>query len=133
MTKVDIHTDERPAPAAGVEPTRSARTYRPLVDILDRENELVLRADLPGADKDGLELRFESGTLLLRARVKPRLPDKANWLLREYGVGDFERRFAVSEILDASRITAEYADGVLTIHLPKVESAKPRRIPVLTA
>ncbi len=52
------------------------------------------------------------------------------YLLREYGVGDFYRTFRVSEQIDASRIEAEYADGVLKLHLPKVEAVKPRKITV---
>jgi HSP20 family protein len=51
-------------------------------------------------------------------------------LLQEYGVGDFYRTFKVSEQIDSTRISAEYHDGVLTIHLPKVEAAKPRKISV---
>ena len=51
-------------------------------------------------------------------------------LLREYGVGDYYRSFQVSEAIDAGKISAEYADGVLTLHLPKAEAVKPRKIAV---
>jgi HSP20 family molecular chaperone IbpA len=51
-------------------------------------------------------------------------------LLHEYGVGDFYRTFRVSQQVDASRITAEYENGVLTLHLPKAEAARPRKIEV---
>ena len=56
-----------------------------------------------------------------------------DYLVKEYGVGDFRRTFRVSESIDASKIAAEYADGVLRLHLPKAESARPRKVPVKTA
>jgi HSP20 family protein len=56
-----------------------------------------------------------------------------NFLLCEYGIGNFYRTFRVSEQVDPDRIHAEYSNGVLTLHLPKAESARPRRIPVQAA
>jgi HSP20 family protein len=114
----------------GSEPTRTGCTYRPNVDILERENELLLLVDLPGARPDGIDVRFENGTLTLHARVEPRQPENRPWLLREYGVGDFHRSFEVNEQVDGSRISAEFADGVLTLHLPRTPASQPRRIEV---
>ncbi len=59
-----------------------------------------------------------------------RQSEQTRYLLREYGVGDFYRTFRVGEQVDASRIAAEFVDGVLTLHLPKVDAAKPRKIAV---
>ena len=56
--------------------------------------------------------------------------DQADYLRCEYGIGDFYRTFAVSELIDPDRITAEHKNGVLTVHLPKAEAAKPKRITV---
>ena len=112
------------------EQTRSGTYYRPNVDILERPEELVVLADIPGASGEDIDINFEDGTLTMYAKVKPRQPDDTEYLVREYGVGDFYRTFRVSEAVDASQIAAEYTDGVLTLHLPKAEAAKPRKIEV---
>jgi len=110
--------------------TRSGFCYRPSVDIFERADELVVEADIPGATGDYIDIDFKDGTLTIHAKVKPRQAEKQEYLVREYGVGDFRRSFHVSEAIDAGKITAEYADGVLTLHLPKSEAVKPRKIAV---
>ncbi len=113
----------------GAERTRSGVFYRPNVDILEKPDELVLLADIPGTRGDLVDVHFEDGTLTLHAQVEPRR-DESEYLLQEYGIGDYWRTFEISEAIDASKISAEYADGVLTLHLPKAEAVKPRRIAV---
>lgn len=113
------------------EHTRCGACYRPSVDILEQADELVVRADVPGATGDGVDVNFEDGTLTIHAKVEPR-QEGAEFLVREYGVGDYYRTFHVSEAIDPEKIVAEYADGVLTLHLPKAEVARPRRIDVKT-
>jgi HSP20 family protein len=115
---------------AGAELTRSGRCYRPHVDILEQAEELLVLADVPGAQGDRIDVKFEDGTLTIHAPVDPRQEENHEFLLHEYGVGDYYRTFRVSEAIDASQITAAYADGVLTLRLPKAEAAKPRRISV---
>jgi HSP20 family protein len=112
------------------EHTREGRCYRPNVDIVETANELTLHADVPGVSRDGIDISFENGMLTIHGKVDEREREGVNVLLSEYGVGDFHRHFQVSESIDASKITAEYAKGVLTLHLPKVEAAKPRKITV---
>jgi HSP20 family protein len=118
---------------AVAERTRTGCCYRPDVDILERDDELLVLADVPGAQGDSIDLNFEDGTLEIRAVVSPRHGDGRTCLLREYGVGDYYRTFRISEAVDAGKISAEYADGVLTLHLPKAEAVKPRKIAVATA
>lgn len=114
------------------ERTRSGRFYRPNVDIFEKNDELLVRADVPGAAGSEIDIHFEGGELTIHAPAAPRQDAATNYLLREYGVGDFYRTFTVSETIDAAKIHAEYKDGVLTLHLPKVEAAKPRKIKVKT-
>jgi HSP20 family protein len=112
------------------ERTRTGNVYRPLVDILEDKDELILVADLPGTRSDSIDINFDDGTLTIQGQVEPRYNPDQQLLLVEYGLGDFYRTFRVSEQIDSSRIHATYADGVLTVHLPKVEAAKPRKIEV---
>lgn len=114
----------------GAERLRSGRAYRPTVDILENAEELVVVADVPGATADGVDVVFEKGTLTLHAKVDERAKPDANFLLREYGVGDYHREFTVGEAIDAEKIRADFRDGVLTLHLPKTPVAKPRKIAV---
>jgi HSP20 family protein len=126
------HTVTKPAaeqPAA-VERTRSACCYRPNVDILEQNDELLVLADVPGAKSDSIDIKFEDGMLEIQAAVAPRHCGEHSCLLREYDVGDYYRSFQVSEAIDAGKISAQYADGVLTLHLPKAEAVKPRKIAV---
>jgi HSP20 family molecular chaperone IbpA len=112
------------------ERTRSGRFYRPNVDIVEKDDELMLMADLPGTCADSIDINFENGVLTLHGRVCERQDENTNYLWREYGLGDFYRTFQVSEEIDSSRITAEYRDGVLMLHLPKSEHARARKISV---
>lgn len=116
--------------ATGAEHTRSGRCYRPHVDILEQADELLVLADVPGAKGDKIDVNFEDGNLTIHAGVEPREDEGREFLLQEYGVGDYCRTFRVSEAIDAGKIRASYADGVLTLHLPKAEATKPRKISV---
>jgi len=112
------------------EHTRGGPYYRPNVDIYELPDELVVQADVPGAKNDQIDINFEDGSLTIHALVPDRQESQGPYLRKEYGVGDFYRTFRVSEQIDAARISAEYTAGVLTLHLPKVEAAKPRKISV---
>ncbi len=114
------------------EHTRCVRHFRPNVDIFERDDELTVQADVPGVTSDNVDIEFDDGTLTIRARVEPRQEIDTEYLLREYEVGDYYRSFHVDESVDAEKISAECADGVLTLHLPKIAVAAPRTIHVKT-
>jgi len=114
---------------AGPESTRGGIYFTPRFDIYETENELLLMAEVPGVKAEDVNLHYEQGELILHAQVKPRA-NPERFLAREYEVGDFYRAFKVSESIDASKIEASCKNGVLTLHLPKVEAARPRQIKV---
>lgn len=122
--------EKRVAAANQPERIRNGRTYIPPVDIIEKHDELLLLADVPGAKAEGIDIHYERGELTLTARVDPRQPEPAEWLCREYGVGDFVRTFRIGEGIDPAKIAAEVTGGVLTLHLPKAEAAKTRKIAV---
>jgi HSP20 family protein len=109
---------------------RTGRVYRPNVDILEKHDELLVVADMPGVKWDEIDIHFEDGELTIHGPAATRQGDGTRYLLQEYGVGDFYRTFRVSERIDATKISADYRDGVLVLHLPKIEAARPRKINV---
>ena len=115
----------------GLAPTEVTRgvTVTPRVDILETEDELLLYADLPGVTQDDVDIRFENGELTLHGRRAAAPGDREAWLF-ENDTGDYFRAFRISEQVDAGRIWAELKNGVLTLHLPKSEAVKPRKIVV---
>ncbi|HKC52136.1 MAG TPA: Hsp20/alpha crystallin family protein [Myxococcota bacterium] len=110
--------------------TRPARTRQPKVDILETEAGLRLWADLPGVDERSVEVELVDGVLAIRGRVA--LEDYENLapLHTECDVGNFDARFRLSSAIDGAGIRATLRNGVLELDLPKVESAKPRRIEI---
>jgi len=112
------------------EPEPVARCYRPNVDVIESGEEMLLLADMPGVKPDDLDIRYERGELSIHARVTPRQDPNTTYLLREYGIGDWQRSFRIGEGIDSERIQAELKDGVLTLHLPKTKELLPRQIAV---
>lgn len=115
---------------AGVERREPTSTFQPNVDIFETPEEWVISADLPGAAPETLEVRFEEGTLNVKASVPARQPAATNFLVREYPVGDFERTFRLGQGVNPERISAGLEAGVLTIRLPKSESSRSRKIEI---
>src|SRR3989442_15586106 len=114
----------------GEEHTRAGRTYLPDVDICETQDSLWLWADMPGVDEGSIEVNLAKGVLSIEGRVSLQYYENLSPVYTEYNVGNYLRRFTVSSDIDADRIKARMANGVLEVELPKAESAKPRRIPV---
>jgi HSP20 family protein len=110
------------------DPTRDV-VFEPRVDIAEVADNMLLYVDLPGVKAEDVDVRFENRELLIRGKVTPAIT-KPRFLLKEYGVGDYYRAFAVTDDIDAEKIRADLNDGVLTVHLPKAEALKQRRIMV---
>lgn len=130
MTTETTLTKEPETEGTEMERTRSGRSYRPQVDILDRDGQLTLLVDLPGLSINDIDVHFEDGELTIHGRTPPRQTENTVYLAQEYGIGDFHRSFRVSDEVDAANITAQYENGVLQLHLPKSVAAAPRKIKV---
>ena len=110
----------------------SRRFYaRPDVDVFESDAELLLVADLPGVAKEGLDVRFHDGELVVEAARKPREPRAG--IALDQQVTDFRRAFALPDGIDAEKIEAELANGVLTVRLPKSAAKRARKIDVRSA
>jgi HSP20 family protein len=114
---------------AHAEATRGGVFFSPRVDIVETDAELTLFAEVPGVRPEDVELRYEKGELFLHGRVR-HCAERQTMLLQEYEEGDFYRAFTISESIDSGRISAECKNGLLTVHLPKAESVRPRQIAV---
>ena len=109
----------------------SARPWTPNVDILENEDEIVLKADVPGLNEKEIHIRMEDGTLTLKGERSFNKGEKEKGYHRiERGYGSFVRCFSLPETVDPDKVKAEYKAGVLTVALPKKEAAKPRAIEV---
>ncbi len=104
----------------------------PAVTVYETKDEYVFQAELPGWTRDEVSINFENQTLTLSGKRDLENGDGRQYLRVEGFYGQFSRSFTVPGIVDATRVTAEMKDGVLTIHLPKREEAKPRQIEVKT-
>jgi len=119
--------------ASGNETTRMGPVYRPDTDIYETENHVVVATDMPGVTPDGIDVTLERRLLTIRGHVRPTTPEGYRRVAAEYGVGDYERVFTLSEDIDQKRIKANLKDGVLTLELPKAPAAKPKKIDVKAA
>lgn len=108
----------------------SATVFHPGVDVIETSQEYLIHADVPGATPEGIDIQFHEGVLRVRAGVQPRHAAQTRFLVREYGIGDYERSFRVSGHVEAGHISAELKHGVLTLRLPKADAIKPRKIAV---
>lgn len=112
------------------EGTRPGPVFIPAVDILENERELVVLADMPGVETKNIDVDLRDNQLTIIGRVDPVESDKETHLYKEFEWGDYYRQFALSNVIDQTKISATMEDGVLRLTLPKVEKAKPQKIKV---
>lgn len=127
---------ERTTPSVRPEQTVTARKetraqerdISPPVDIYENANGLMVMADLPGVTKDGLDVRVEQGILTMVAKTAHVAVGTPVW--SEFELSHFFRQFELPGEVDEERIKADLKHGILALHLPKKEKAKPRKIQV---
>jgi len=106
-------------------------SWAPAVDIFERGEDLVLRAEVPGVAKDDLDVQVEGNVLTLRGqRIRDKEIREESYYRVERSYGSFSRSFTLPSTVDATRIAATSRDGILEVVLPKAEEAKPKRITV---
>ncbi|NNC36474.1 MAG: Hsp20/alpha crystallin family protein [Hyphomonadaceae bacterium] len=112
---------------------RPNTVYRPPTDIYDLGDKLVIELDMPGVAKDGIDISLEKHVLTIRGKTESRRRDDWRMIYAEYGEGDYERAFTLSEHIDEDKIDAALKNGLLRLELPKAETAKARKISVKAA
>lgn len=122
----------RPEPVKEDNPAHENSVYTPEADIRETSDSYIVDVYMPGVSEKTVEVTLENDALSLWGRVDRTGPSPLNLLHKEYGIGDYQRVFTVSEGIDRDRISAHTKDGVLQVVLPKLESSKPRRIPIQT-
>lgn len=105
----------------------------PPVDVIEDESGITLYADLPGVNRDNLNLHVESDTLTIEAEADLLVPEGLTSHHTEVGLARFRRAFTLSKELDTERVSAELIQGVLKLRIPKAQHAQPRRIEVQVA
>ncbi len=126
VEKTVPQTQESQVPTTQEHSREDARYVTPPVDIIEYADKLVMHADVPGASKDSVKINVENNVLTLEAN--PVMEDSNEAIYREYQLANFYRQFEFSEQIDAEKISADLKNGVLTVHLPKVEKVKPRQV-----
>jgi HSP20 family protein len=111
----------------------TSRFWAPVVDVSESKEEIVLEAELPGMKKDEIDIQLNGDTLTLRGErqfEQAQKNEQYHRIERQYGA--WQRSFQIEVPIDASRVSADYEQGVLTVRLPKSESLKPRQIEIQT-
>ncbi len=116
----------------GEEKDLVASTWNPSVDIFETENELVLKAELPGVDEDDIEIKIEDSTLTLKGDRKFEKETKEeNYHRIERSYGSFYRSFTLPRNIDQDKIKAESENGILKVTMPKKAELKPKKVKIL--
>src|SRR5262245_46516428 len=114
-------------------PQRGA-TWTPMVDVCDRETEIVIFVEMPGVDKSDVQLSWNRGVVIISGQKRQQLPSRgvARYLCVERAYGQFRREIEINIEIDKRGARAELTNGLLKIHLPKASSKpEPSNIPIL--
>ena len=120
-------------PAEEMERTRSRRSFVPRADIYETEKEIIVLADVPGANEKTVDITLEKNVLSITAYVEPTIPNGFEIAYAEYEEGDYQRSFRLSDEIDRDKIEAVVSEGVLRLKLPKAQEARSKKITVKTA
>jgi len=102
----------------------------PPVDIYETENEFVIKAEMPGVKKDGVNITLDNNELEITGKINGNMPDGKNLKYTEFNLHDYHRKFNVADTIDRNALSAALEDGILTLTLPKREEVKPKKIEI---
>ncbi len=112
-------------------PFKESREWAPRTNVMERSDEYVIAAELPGVSQNEIEVRVENDTLKISGhREMEKQTEGEQYLVRERSYGSFSRSFVIPKNVDASKISAEAKDGVLEVRLPKAAEATARKIKI---
>ena len=114
-------TEKQEVIESGAERTRERACFVPRADIYETNDGITVVADMPGVDENSVDITLEQNVLTINSYVAPVEPEGYRLAYAEYRVGDYQRRFTLSDQIDRDKIEATVRDGVLRLHLPKVE------------
>ena len=114
-----------------VEKRHDLPTVAPVVDIYENEDEILLHADMPGVTKERITVNVDNGKLEISGVRQIETKGAGSW--QEFGDLEYRRVFSVPQSIDVAKVNAELKEGVLKLHLPKAEAAKPRTIEIRTS
>jgi HSP20 family molecular chaperone IbpA len=117
----------------GVQHARAGKVYAPGVDIIEKKDEIVLLADMPGVQEKSVDVTVEKNVLTIYGKVESQVPEGCCLASSEYETGDYERSFTLTGEVERERIQATLKDGVLRLVLPKAETWKTKKIDVKAA
>jgi HSP20 family molecular chaperone IbpA len=119
MSPQELQVQEKRELEKKQESTVPARFYLPNTDIFETEQSLSLIVEMPGVDKNKVDVRVEDGVLTIEGRLDFSKYEGMQPVYTEYNIGHYRRSFSLSNKIDQGRISAEMKDGVLTLVLPK--------------
>jgi HSP20 family molecular chaperone IbpA len=112
------------------EKTVPGRFYVPYADIYETDEALTVLLEMPGVEKKDIDIRLENDVLRVEGRIDFSKYEGMDPVYTEYNIGHYTRSFSLSSKIDQQAINAEVSEGVLTLTLPKVKEATPRRIAI---
>lgn len=129
-TSQTLEVKEKKELVSKEEKTVPARYFIPATDIYETDEALVVVMEIPGVDKNDIDVHLENDVLRVEGRINSSRYEGLEPVYTEYNVGHFARAFTLSRKIDQQKIGAQVEDGVLTLTLPKSKEAQPRRIAI---
>jgi len=123
-------TEKEEIVESDAERTRARKAFVPRADIYETNDAIVIVADMPGIDENSVDITLEKNVLTINGYVEPQAPEDYGLAYAEYEVGDYQRRFNLSNQIDLEKIEASVKNGVLHLHMPKIGSAVAKKISV---